>query len=76
MEKLWIFQKLLQPLDFKICTCSQENDRLSEVRWVSEVKVIPWPKVTQIPKLKLFFSETTEPFETKFQMKAFGNMEM
>ena len=39
-----------------------------------EVKVIPWTwaKVTQI----LFFSETSESFETKFQIKAHGRKKM
>ena len=49
-----------------------------EVEWVSKVKVIlwPWPKVTQISKLKLVFSKTIGRFGTRVHMKAWGKMRM
>ena len=41
----------------------------NEAKWVSKVNFWPWPKVTQISKLKLVYLRILGSFETKVHMK-------
>ena len=51
----------------------QSTKWVSEVRWVSKVKVIPWPwpKVTQIPKLKLVFLRNFQAIWNQISFESF-----
>ena len=59
MEKLWInygfFRNYCNLWNQSLYM--QSRKWVNEVRWVSKIKIIPWPwpKVTQIPELKLVF---------------------